>query len=74
MPTTETKEQFTLALAKKSEQATISRKQVAQVLGIDVRTVTRGIELGEIPSIRIGRRVLIPREAFLAMFDTPSVA
>ena len=52
-----------------SSSATISRKDVADVLGIDPRTVTEGIKQGNIPSLKIGRRVLVPRERFLALFD-----
>lgn len=53
--------------AKKS--VTITRKEVAAVLGIDPRTVSAGIREGNIPAIKIGRRVLIPREKFLALFS-----
>ena len=38
-------------------------------LGVDPRTVTAGIENGTIPSVKLGRRVLIPREKFLKIFD-----
>lgn len=51
----------------------ITRKEVAEALGVDPRTVTVGIEDGTIPSVRIGRRVVIPREKFLGLFaDAPS--
>jgi excisionase family DNA binding protein len=38
-------------------------------LGVDPRTVTAGIENGTVPSVKLGRRVLIPREKFLKLFD-----
>lgn len=52
---------------KASTAATVSRTEVARLFGVDPRTVTQGIRSGEIPSIRIGRRVVIPREPLLAM-------
>lgn len=52
---------------KQSTAAALTRTQVAEVFGIDKRTVTRGIDEGTIPAIKVGRRVLIPREPLLAM-------
>ncbi len=43
---------------------TVSVDEVAQVLGISRNHAFRCVERGEIPSVRIGRRVLIPA-AFL---------
>lgn len=37
-----------------------TRVQTAQIFGVDERTITRGIEEGDIPAIRIGRRILVP--------------
>jgi hypothetical protein len=37
-----------------------TRTQVAQIFGVDERTVTVGINDGSIPVVRIGRRALIP--------------
>lgn len=48
--------------------AALSKREAAEIAGVDVRTLTKGIEDGSIPSIRIGRRVLIPRAPFLALF------
>lgn len=38
--------------------------EVAKLLRLHPLTVRRGIERGEIPSIKVGRRVLIPRKIF----------
>jgi excisionase family DNA binding protein len=46
----------------------ITRQEAAEALGVDPRTVTVGIEDGTIPSVKIGRRVVIPREKFLRLF------
>lgn len=48
---------------------TITKAMAAAALGVDPRTVTAGIENGNIPAIKLGRRVLIPREKFLALFE-----
>ena len=46
-----------------------SKGRIADALGVDPRTVTAGIENGSIPSVKLGRRVVIPREKFLRIFD-----
>ena len=52
-----------------SRDAVVTRVVVAAVLGVDPRTVTAAIAAGTIPSIRLGSRVVVPREKFLALFD-----
>jgi len=47
----------------------ITRTEAAAALGVDPRTVTAGIENGTIPSVKLGRRLVIPREKFLKLFD-----
>jgi excisionase family DNA binding protein len=49
-----------------SRAAVVTVAQTAAVFGVDVRTVTRAIENGELPALRLGRRVLIPRLPLLA--------
>ena len=49
--------------------AVLTRDQVAAVLGVDRRTLGHAIDDGTIPTLRLGSRVLIPRERFLAWFD-----
>jgi excisionase family DNA binding protein len=49
-----------------SRAAVVTVAQAAAVFGVDVRTVTRAIENGELPALRLGRRVLIPRLPLLA--------
>lgn len=44
-----------------STAAVVTRAAVAEVLHVDERTITRAIEADQLPSIRVGRRVLIPR-------------
>ena len=49
-----------------SRAAVVTVAQAAAVFGVDVRTVTRAIKNGELPALRLGRRVLIPRLPLLA--------
>lgn len=56
-----------LPTLRASTRATITRAEAAEVVGVDVRTITRAVEAGELPALRLGRRVLIPREPLLQM-------
>ena len=49
-------------------------KATAEVLHLDERTVTRGIQAGDLPSVRVGRRVLVPRLPLLALLTGESAA
>lgn len=66
MPTHETT-QIDLDWLRNATAAAITRRQTAQVLGVDERTVTRAINNDELPSLRMGRRVLIPRLPLLRL-------
>jgi excisionase family DNA binding protein len=50
-----------------SRAAVVTVAQAASIFGVDVRTVARAIENGELPAVRLGRRVLIPRLPLLAV-------
>ncbi len=70
MPTSTTRPRsMTLADARNSDAAALTRAEVAAILNVDARTVTRGIESGEIPCLRLGRRRLVPREPFIALMS-----
>ena len=56
---------------RSSPAAVITIAAVAGLLDVDERTVRRGCEDGQIPSIRVGRRVLVVREKLLAMLTAP---
>ncbi len=53
-PQTETLENTT--------RAALSISKAAEFVGVDPRTLTRSLDEGSIPSIRIGNRRLIPTE------------
>jgi excisionase family DNA binding protein len=48
---------------KHSERLTFSVKEAAQLLGLSKNSAYQGILTGEIPHIKIGKRILIPRNA-----------
>ncbi len=50
-----------------SRAAVVTVAQAASVFGADVRTVARAIENGELPAVRRGWRILIPRPPLLAV-------
>lgn len=39
-------------------------KEAAEIAKLDPRLITAGVKAGEIPTVRIGGRPWIPREAF----------
>ena len=60
---------ITIDTLRGSRSLVLTRTEAAAALGVDPRTVTAGIENGTIPSVKLGRRVVIPREKFLKLFD-----
>lgn len=60
---------MTLSDVRESNKAALTIHEVAEVLGLDRRTVSSAAANGEIPCVRIGRRVLIPRDAFIALLE-----
>jgi excisionase family DNA binding protein len=46
--------------------------EAKQMSGLGINQIYRAIGRGEIPSIRVGRRILIPRKPFLAWLNGES--
>jgi excisionase family DNA binding protein len=65
----ESAEISTLEDVKQSKKAALTIHEVATVLGLNRRTVSSATKNGEIPCVRLGRRVLIPRAAFIALLE-----
>ena len=57
---------------RRSDAAALTASEVASLFGVDARTISTAIANGELPSVRIGRRVFIPREPLLAMLSAPA--
>lgn len=60
---------LTIEMLRNARSLVITRTEAAQALGVDPRTITAGIENGTLPSVQLGRRVVIPREKFLRLFE-----
>lgn len=60
---------ITMDQLRASRSLIITRTEAAHALGVDPRMVTAGIDNGTIPAVKLGRRVVIPREKFLRLFD-----
>lgn len=56
------------ALPDPTTEPTISAPRCAAVLGISRRHAYAAVERGEIPSIRVGERIVIPTAQFLRRF------
>lgn len=54
------------------ERGTFSIEEAAQRLGLSTKATRKAAKAGQFPSIRIGRRLLIPREAFEAWLRSPT--
>ena len=52
-----------IVLPDPTERPTLTVDAVAEILGLDRKTVYEGAASGQIPSIRVGRRLLFPRAA-----------
>ncbi|MET7752599.1 helix-turn-helix domain-containing protein [Micromonospora sp. NPDC005367] len=55
-------------------EPTMGVKRTAAVLGIGLRTTYRAIEQGEIPSIRVGRTIVVPTARFLERYPELAAA
>ena len=60
---------LTIEMLRDARSLVITRTEAARALGVDPRTITAGIENGTLPSVKLGRRVVIPREKFLRLFE-----
>lgn len=49
------------------KEPTISVERAAKVMGIARGSAYQGVKNGEIPSIRVGRRLLVPTAALLEL-------
>lgn len=59
----------TLDELRASARATVTIREAAEILEVDARTVSSAIKAGQIPAVRVGRRLLLPRHRLLAFID-----
>ena len=52
-----------------NERLTVTVTEAAEMLGVSRNMAYECVRTGEIPSISLGRRLLVPRKALLAMID-----
>lgn len=50
-----------------NERLVLTARETAKILGLSLASVYQGLLTGQIPSISIGRRKIIPRAAFEKM-------
>ena len=53
---------------------TISVEQAGELLGVSRRSAYRAVARGEIPTVRVGRRLLVPTQRLLDMLGMPPAA
>jgi len=58
----------------KGHKAVLTVNETAQLLGISRNAAYQGVRCGEIPSFKVGKRILIPRIAFEKMLQEPKNA
>lgn len=58
-----------LAEIKASDLAVLTIAETAAVMRLDERTVRRGCVEGQIPSVHVGRRVLVLREPLVRLLE-----
>ena len=54
---------------QKEESLTLTVNEVAHLLGLSRGAAYEAVHTGQIPSIRIGRRIIIPRVALIKMLE-----
>ena len=55
------------------ECRTYSVREAAQVLGLSVGYTYGAIYRGEIPALRFGRRIVVPKDALHQLLESPSM-
>lgn len=52
------------------ERATLTVDEAARILGISRNSAYQGILTGEIPYIKIGRRILVPKAVLMKLLES----
>lgn len=51
------------------EHRPLTVREAAAMAGLGVNQLYEAVKRGEVPSLRLGRRILIPRKKFIAWLD-----
>jgi excisionase family DNA binding protein len=57
-----------------NECVTLTVEEAARMLGISRNSAFRAVQRGQLPSIRIGRRILVPRARLAALIAASTEA
>ena len=60
---------MTIGNESKTEKLTLTVSQTANLLGLSRNSVYQGIFAGEIPHIKVGKRILVPRIALECLLN-----
>lgn len=52
-----------------TESATVSVSEAARVLGVCEKTAYRAVARGDLPAVKLGRRILVSRRRLAALLD-----
>ncbi|HEX3943752.1 MAG TPA: helix-turn-helix domain-containing protein [Rhizomicrobium sp.] len=61
-------------MKQNEETATISVEQAAKRLGVGRNQAYEAVKSGELPSLKIGRRILVPKAALEKLLETGRAA
>lgn len=53
-----------------TERLTLTVQEAARLLGLSRNSAYQGIATGDIPHIKVGKRILVPRLAFQKMLES----
>ena len=56
-------------MAEQTERLTLTPQEAAPMVPMGINQMYAAIREGKIPSLRVGRRILIPRKKFIAMLN-----
>src|SRR4051794_36701748 len=63
-----------ISMPNAEAEPTISVERAGSILGVCRNTAYEAAKLGQIPTIRIGKRLLVPTAAFLRLLDLEQAA
>ena len=61
-------------IMKKGDGNVLTVPEAAEFLRIGRAAAYKGVECGEIPSIKVGRRILVPKQALYNLMETGNQA